>query len=186
LKFLLPNIREIGCDCEVNPIHPKRRSPKILIPSQPKTQLLRSFSPMKKKAIPFYAILGCLALVASVLAAEPKKKQNTSKMEKIAQIDSASVSYIKTNPPQLKIEAHGQAATPNWSHPTLVPRVYIQPPPDGIWDYDFVATPPPGITTQVLTPISAELVLTEIPKGMKGVRIHSKSNSKVAKLEGPK
>ena len=62
----------------------------------------------------------------------------------------------------------------------------IQPPPDGMYDFDFDATPPTGIVPQVLTPISAELVLTEIPKGMKGVKVHSKSNSKEAKLEGPK
>lgn len=141
---------------------------------------------MKKNAIPFYAILGCLALAASILAAEPKKKPNSSKMEKIARIDSVSVTYIKKNPPQLKIEAKGQAASMGWTNPTLSPRVYIQPPPNGIYVYDFVATPPTGIVPQVLTPISAELVLTEIPKGMKGVRVYSKSNSKEAKLEGPK
>ena len=139
---------------------------------------------MNKIVIPFITILGCVAMISSIGAAKPNKKQNH--MEKIVQVDSVSVTYIKKNPPQLKIEAHGQAATPKWSNPTLVPRIYIQPPPDGIWDYDFEATPPAGITIQVLTPISADLVLTEIPKGMKGVRVHSKTNSKEAKLEGPK
>ena len=139
---------------------------------------------MNKIVFPFIAILGCMVMTSSIGAAKPTKKQNH--MEKITQVDSVSVTYIKTNPPQLKIEANGMAATPNWTKPTLVPRVYIQPPPDGIYDYDFEAIPPDGMTIQVLTPISAELVLTEIPKGMKGVRVHAKTNSKEAKLEGPK
>jgi hypothetical protein len=137
---------------------------------------------MKKIAIYFFVTFGCLALGASIPAAKPNKKQKTAHMEKIAQIDSVSVSLIKTNPPQLKIDAQGQAASPGWTNPTLSPRVYVQPPPDGIWDFDFVATPPSGVVPQVLTPISAGLVLKEIPTGMKGVRVHSKSNSKEAKL----
>ena len=141
---------------------------------------------MKKIPTPFFAILGCLAIAASLLAAKPDKKQKSPHMEKITQVDSVSVTYIKKNPPQLKIEAHGKAASMGWTQPTLSPHVYIQPPPDGIYDFDFDAVPPTGIVPQVLTPISAELVLTEIPKGMKGVRVHAKTNSKGAKLEGPK
>ena len=139
---------------------------------------------MNKIVIAFITILGCMAMISSIGAAKPDKKPNH--VEKIVQVDSVSVTYIKKNPPQLKIEAHGKASSMGWTKPTLSPHVYIQPPPDGIYDYDFVAIPPTGIVPQVLTPISAELVLTEIPKGMKGVRVHAKTNSKEAKLEGQK
>ena len=136
---------------------------------------------MKKRIVLSLAIVVCLLVGASVMA-KSKKQHNAAGKEKIAQIDNASVTYIKKNPPQLLIKAEGHAATPNWSMPELVARVYIQPPPDGIWDYDFVAKAPTGTTIQVLTPISAELTLDQIPSGMKGVRIHGKSNSKEAKL----
>jgi hypothetical protein len=137
---------------------------------------------MKKVTVLSFTIVSCVLIAGSILGAKSKKQQGHADKQKIAQIDSASVTYIKKNPPQLKIEAGGQAATPKWSEPELVARVYAQPPPDGIWDYDFVAKPFAGPITQVITPISAELVLDQIPKGMKGVRIHSKSNSKEAKL----
>src|SRR5256885_17056489 len=107
-------------------------------------------------------------------------------MEKIVQIDSVSVTYIKKNPPQIKIEARGKTATPNWTQPTLAGIIYVQAPPDGMWGYDFEATPPTKLGPDVLTDIRAELVLTEIPKGMKGVRVYGETNSKEAKLEGPK
>jgi len=139
---------------------------------------------MKKIAITFFAMLGCVAIVTSTgVAAEPSKKRNRSQMENITRVDRVSLALIKTNPPKLSIDAKGMAASMGWSNPTLVPRVYVQPPPDGIYDYDFQAKPPTGIVPQVLTPISATLVVPEIPTGLKGVRVHSKTNSKVAKLK---
>jgi hypothetical protein len=139
---------------------------------------------MNRILIPFITILGGAAMISSIGAAKPDKKPNH--MEKIVQVDSVSVTYIKKNPPQLKIDAHGKAASMGWTKSALSPHVYIQPPPDGVYDFDFDAVRPTGIVPQVLTPISAELVLKEIPKGMKGVRVHAKTNSKEAKLEGPK
>ena len=66
----------------------------------------------------------------------------------------------------------------------LVARVYVQPPPDGIYDFDFVAEPPPAdrVVTQAFAPISAERVLESVPNGLRGVRIHAASNQKEAML----
>ncbi|HYR23046.1 MAG TPA: hypothetical protein VEP30_09020 [Chthoniobacterales bacterium] len=125
----------------------------------------------------------CLALAGLTTAAKPKK--TSTKSDKVMEVDRVAVSYIKTNPPQLKIEAEGKTNTGGWTNPRLVERVYIVPPADGMWEYDFVATPPSGISTQVITPISAHTVRRDIPPGMKGVRVHASKNSKDAKLEHP-
>ena len=111
---------------------------------------------------------------------------------RIYSITSVNLTLIKTKPPSLQVTAAGQAASSGWSNPNLAPFVYIQPPPDGIQDYDFVATPPkPGdIVLPVLTPIQAETVIPEIDidnywgrgKPLVGVRCHAVANNKTALL----
>ncbi len=74
-------------------------------------------------------------------------------MEKILRIKTVDLSIEKTNPPRLKIFAYGEARSLGFTEPTLIPYVYVMPPPDGIYDFDFAATPPGGIAGQVVTPI---------------------------------
>jgi hypothetical protein len=137
-----------------------------------------------KKLVPLISTVSvCLALAGLVNGEKPKK--NAAKSDKVMQVDRVAVYHIKTNPPQLKIEAEGKTNTGGWTNPRLVEHVYIVPPADGMWEYDFVATPPSGAATQVITPISAHAVRRDIPKGMKGVRVHASKNSKEAKLEQP-
>ena len=139
-----------------------------------------------KKLIPLLStIVVCLAIAGPVHGAKPKKDAGKTKKEKVMQVDRAAVSYIKTNPPQLQIEATGKTNTGGWSEPELVEHVYIVPPADGMYEYDFVARPPSGASTQVITPISARTVRHNIPKDMKGVRVIAKTNKKEANLEQP-
>jgi hypothetical protein len=138
------------------------------------------------KLIPlFFTIVVCLAVAGSVHAAKPNKNAGKTKQEKVMQVDRVAVSYIKTNPPQLQIEAHGKTNTNGWSAPELVEHVYIVPPADGMYEYDFVATPPSGASNQVITSISARAVRHDIPKAMKGVRVIAKTNKQEAKLQQP-
>jgi hypothetical protein len=103
----------------------------------------------------------------------PNKEE--SRVEtRIYRVDSVTISVIKTNPPRLHIYVQGTAATSGWSSPRLRPFVYVQPPPDGIWDFDFVAEPPTGITLPVLTPIQAQINWPDAK--INGVRIHAVSN----------
>ena len=127
----------------------------------------------------------CLAVAGSFGADKPGKKGSKMKKEKVSEVDRVAVSYIKTNPPQLQIEADGKTGSAGWSEPELVARVYVVPPADGIYDYDFVAKPPPGVAAQVMTPISVKAIRNDVPKGMKGVRVHAQANKKEAKLEHP-
>ena len=62
--------------------------------------------------------------------------------------------------------------------PQLLPDTYVQFPPDGIYDYDFVAAPPEDVAAQVLTRITA--TLQGLPQGAQGIRVHASLNSKEA------
>ena len=56
----------------------------------------------------------------------------------------AKVALVTVNSTHLLITATGQVPMPGWSNPELVPYIYIQAPPDGIYDFDFVGEPPRG------------------------------------------
>jgi hypothetical protein len=74
---------------------------------------------------------------------------------------------------QLIVTAEGEVPTGGWTSPVLKRRVHVTPPADSIWEYDFVATPPSGMATQVMTPISAEDTWPDYPaQQIVGVRIY--------------
>jgi hypothetical protein len=102
--------------------------------------------------------------------------------ELIYKVDSVTITYIKKNPPEYRIDATGKTRTAGWSSPNLSGVVYVQAPLDGIYDYNFVAEPPSGVSVQVETPISAQKALGKMPKGFRGVRVHASSNKREALL----
>ena len=140
---------------------------------------------MKKMIALLSAIAACLVIAGSVSAEKPKKNSAKKNKEKVLQVDRVALSIIKTNPPQLKIQADGKTRSAGWSDPELVAHVYIVPPADGIYEYDFVAKPPAGVSAQVITPITAHAVRQDIPKEMKGVRVIAAKNKKEATLKQP-
>ncbi len=105
---------------------------------------------------------------------------NMNAAQLILEVTAVDLAILESNPPQLQIAAQGNVSTPGWFNPQLVPYVYIQAPPDGIFDFDFVATPPSNIVPQVITPISVTLV--QLAEGVRGVRIHTSTNSQEALL----
>ncbi len=102
---------------------------------------------------------------------------------KVLEVTDIQLAILKTNPPMLNITAHGTVPTGGWTDPELIPYVYVQAPPDGIYDFDFVAQKPDGIVAQVITPIVANHTLREVPENLKGVRVHASLNARVALLE---
>ena len=107
-------------------------------------------------------------------------KQSMSEL--IYEVDSVTITYLKKIPPEYRIDATGKTRTAGWSNPDLSGVVYVQAPLDGIYDYNFVAEPPSGVSAQVLTPISVQKAIGEMPKGFRGVRVHASSNKKEALL----
>ncbi|OLN27959.1 hypothetical protein DVDV_1819 [Desulfovibrio sp. DV] len=71
---------------------------------------------------------------------------------------------------RLYLTANGMAPTSGWSSPYLAPRYTTVVPADGVWEFDFLASPPHGMVLQVLTPIAAAGFFT-CPDWVKKIRI---------------
>ncbi len=105
---------------------------------------------------------------------------------KIYSVDDVQLAILKTFPPTLRIVATGLVTTGGWSDPQLVPYVYVSPPADGIYDFDFIARPPAGIAIQVILPITAAYHWRGYPQELIGVRIHASSGSLEEMLNAPR
>lgn len=101
---------------------------------------------------------------------------------KVYEIKDVRLTKYRSVPPKLLIEVDAIVPTPGYTDPELVEYIYVQPPPNGIYDFDFYATPPSGVTPQVLTLISARYLMEPMPGGLKGVEVHASNNSQVALL----
>lgn len=105
-------------------------------------------------------------------------------MSRIPHIVSVEVSLLKTEPVHVAVTAIGFVPTPGWKSPELSAWAYINPPADGIYDFDFIATRPPGEAIQKVTPIGALQFFADPPKGFVGVRVHGTTNNIEARVEG--
>src|SRR4051794_6048236 len=107
-------------------------------------------------------------------------------MEKIMEVTEVKLAVLESFPPQLSIHASGHVTTTGWSDPQLEPHKTLQPPTDGIYDFDFVAERPTGIVAQHVSPIEAHYTMRTFPETLRGVRIHASQNSKTAMLDSGK
>lgn len=98
-------------------------------------------------------------------------------MQKILEVTEVKLAVLESFPPKLRIQASGTVTSGGWSRPQLIPYVYIQAPPDGIYDFDFVAESPEGVTTAAVSPIEVSHVWDAFPESLRGVRIHASTNS---------
>lgn len=96
--------------------------------------------------------------------------------QQVREITDLQLSVFESFPPQIQVTAFGTVPTGGWTNPQLVPYTYVQAPPDGIYDFDFVATPPDGMATQAITPIRVRTTLTD--ENIKGIRVHAALNFK--------
>ncbi|MGB8191667.1 MAG: hypothetical protein WCF67_07100 [Chitinophagaceae bacterium] len=100
----------------------------------------------------------------------------------VYEVKSVKLTIEKKLPPTLLIHADGVTRTAGYKDPRLEPYVYIQPPPDGIYDFSFVADKPSGPVADVLTPVEADYKWDNYPKDLKGVRVHAETNEIEEKL----
>jgi hypothetical protein len=112
-------------------------------------------------------------------------------MVRIYDVQSVVIKILRSNPPQIVVLASGRASSSGWTNPTLGAWYYIDAPKDGIQDFDFTADQPTGISLPVLTPMSADAVVTRDPanywgkgKPLAGVRIHARTNAIEERLDG--
>jgi len=103
--------------------------------------------------------------------------------KKIIEVTEVTLNILKKNPPILEIICKGNVSSGGWSNGQLTPFVYIMPPLDGIYEFDFVADEPTGISTQVISEITSEPFMWDnFPTEVKGVKVYASSNSKLEKL----
>jgi hypothetical protein len=101
---------------------------------------------------------------------------NTPASTQVFEITDLHVGILESFPPQLDITVRGTVTSTGWTNPQLQPYTYVQAPPDGVYDFDFVATPPKDVATQVITSIRVRVVLPGA--GINGIRVHAAQNSK--------
>jgi hypothetical protein len=75
--------------------------------------------------------------------------------------------------PQVQSTVDGTVPSTGWVQPCLAPYTYAQAPPDGLYEFDFVAFPPQGGAARVRTPIRATVVW---PPGARGIRVYASTN----------
>lgn len=133
---------------------------------------------MNTRALRYISIAGLgVALCSGAAMGKSGPPQPVSKVR------AASIMVVKT-PHALRICATGTVPTTGWTKPSLDPVVYIHPPVDGIYDVTFNATPPSGISGQMMSQVRALKMWPNPPKGLKGVRVKGANNSVVAKIGG--
>ncbi|MGC2238194.1 MAG: hypothetical protein WA584_18720 [Pyrinomonadaceae bacterium] len=99
-----------------------------------------------------------------------------SREKQVYEVKDAQIAINKRLPPEVSIIAEGVVRTLGWTNGRLEPYVYVQPPPDGIYDFDFVATPPSSPAGDALSPITSKEYKMPMPENFRGVRIHAETN----------
>jgi hypothetical protein len=100
----------------------------------------------------------------------------------VMRVTGASVFVIR-GPHTVRICARGLVNSGGWTNPQLIPVVYVQAPPNGIWDFTFTATPPSGPAIQPINvPIKAHRIWSLYPANLHGVRVRGVNGSVVALL----
>lgn len=109
-------------------------------------------------------------------------KEKKMGRSKVLAVKEVAVTLMGGNSSAVNITAQGVVPTSAWQGAELVAYVYLAPPADGIYDFDFIANAPDGASSQVITDIGVTHVVTSPPAGLRGVRIHATTNAKQAML----
>ena len=92
----------------------------------------------------------------------------------ILQVDAIDLLVMESYPVQRVIVAEGTVPSGGWTAPRLMPRRQGALTVDGIFEADFMATPPEGPAIAVLSPIDVRHKLDPYPENLRGIRIFAK------------
>lgn len=81
---------------------------------------------------------------------------------------------LKRNPPVFSILAKGDVNTGGWSQPEL--RRTSGPLVDGVIELDFIAVPPAGPSTDVITPIEVKSEVEDLGN-VRGISVRAQNNT---------
>lgn len=98
-------------------------------------------------------------------------------------VSTLSLTVLESQPPKLAIHVSGSVSTPGWTGLTLIHRVYIVPPADGVYEADVVGVPPGGIVPQIITPFAFSEIRGQFPADLKGFRVYSATDSVTTMME---
>ena len=92
-------------------------------------------------------------------------------------VTEVKIERLESKPTVFVVRAKGNTRTSGWTGARLSRAIYVHPPEDGIQDYSFLATPPEGPASDVITPIEAEDRWTDPEEWVKGTRVTAETNS---------
>lgn len=97
--------------------------------------------------------------------------------KKIMEVTEVTVQATEKNPSIISIISKGNVSSGGWSNARLIPYDNKQTPVDGIYNFDFVADAPSGISIDVISEIaSKEILFDNSSKQLKGVKINASEN----------
>ncbi len=93
----------------------------------------------------------------------------------IYEVLSVDVTVTRKNPLAATIAVKGTARTGGWKSIELRPLQTFAPEV-GMRSFTLVGTPPSGVATQALTPVSVSIMIDPLPADVKTIRVLSESN----------
>ncbi|MBW4420649.1 MAG: hypothetical protein KME13_15670 [Myxacorys californica WJT36-NPBG1] len=117
-----------------------------------------------------YRVLSLTGVADGVLLPPISNQRSSDLTQQSVTVTAVNLTLLESHPPQLQIIARGTVPSTGWTNPQLIPLVYVQAPPDCIYDFEFVATPPTDPAAQVITPIVAKYRFPA--QGLRGVRVN--------------
>ena len=93
----------------------------------------------------------------------------------IYEVLSVDVTVTRKNPLAATIAVKGTARTGGWKNIELRPLQTFAPEV-GMRSFTLVGTPPSGMATQALTPVSVSIIIDPLPGDVKTIRVLSESN----------
>ena len=102
----------------------------------------------------------------------------------IYEVLSVDVTVTRKNPLAVTITVKGTARTGGWKNIELRPLQTFAPEV-GMRSFTLVGTPPSGMATQALTPVSVSIMIDPLPADVKTIRVLSESNEIAQSFAAP-
>lgn len=83
-------------------------------------------------------------------------------------------------PPQIQSTVYGTVPSTGWLQPHLAPYTYAQAPPNGVYEFDFMAFPAQSGAAKVIASIRATVMW---PQGALGIRVYASTNAQESLLD---
>lgn len=132
------------------------------------------------KLLPVLLLFAAMAggcLTAQDKEARQRKADDEVPGRLVYEVHEVTVRAMESYPEQLSITARGTTRTGGWKNPQLHRRGDAK---DGVYEFNFIAEPPQGLATQMVSPITATLTMKK-PADFRAVRVFAETNEKSAK-----